>query len=136
MLGIISLFALVACNAFFVAAEFALVSVRVTRMEALAAASRKAQRVMEIRRHLDFYIAATQLGITMASLGLGFVAEPAVEALIKPTLLSLGASPAVLKTLSFALAFSFSTVLHIVLGELAPKTIAMGRIESTALTLA
>ena len=137
VIGIIALFVLVAGNAFFVAAEFALVSVRRTRMEALSAEqnSPPAQRVLKIKEHLDFYIAATQLGITMASLGLGFVAEPAVAALISPPLLSLGVSVTILKTLSFAIAFSFSTCIHIVLGELAPKTIALQRTESTALAV-
>jgi CBS domain containing-hemolysin-like protein len=138
LLGIISLFALVAGNAFFVAAELALVSVRRTRMEALLAetASVRAARVLRIKKNLDFYLAATQLGITMASLGLGFVAEPAVEHLLTPGLLSLGASLTLVKTVSFAIAFTFSTCIHIVLGELAPKTIALQRTENTALVVA
>jgi CBS domain containing-hemolysin-like protein len=138
LLGILSLFFLVACNAFFVAAEFALVSVRRTRMETLMAetSSPRAARVLNIKHNLDFYIAATQLGITMASLGLGFVAEPAVEAIIMPGLISMGASLTLVRTIAFAIAFTFSTCMHIVLGELAPKTIALQRTEHTALVVA
>ncbi|MDR1398249.1 MAG: hemolysin family protein [Desulfarculales bacterium] len=138
LLGIISLFLLVACNAFFVAAEFALVSVRRTRMETLIVetSSPRAARVLKIKHNLDFYIAATQLGITMASLGLGVVAEPAVEAIIRPSLISMGASLTLVRTVAFAVAFTFSTCMHIVLGELAPKTIALQRTEQTALVVA
>ena len=136
-IGIVSLFVLVGCNAFFVAAEFALVSVRKTRMQTMAAdGNARAVRVLNVHQHLDFYIAATQLGITMASLGLGFVAEPAIALLITSPLTALGAAPALLKTLSFAIAFTLSTCMHIVLGELAPKTIALQRAENTALALA
>lgn len=135
--GVVALFVLVACNAFFVAAEFALVSVRRTRIQTLADEGNiKAKRVLAVQRELDFYIAATQLGITMASLGLGFVAEPAIALLISSPLEALGAGPALMKTLSFAIAFSLATCMHIVLGELAPKTIALQRAEGTALSLA
>lgn len=135
--GIISLFVLVGCNAFFVAAEFALVSVRRTRMESLVAeGNTRAERVMVIHHNLDFYIAATQLGITMASLGLGFVAEPAVALLVAPPMLAFGAAPALVTTMSFTVAFTLSTCMHIVLGELAPKTIALERAEQASLVLA
>ncbi len=135
--GVVSLFVLVAANAFFVAAEFAIVSARRTRMETLAQeGDTRAGRVVYIQKHLDFYIAATQLGITMASLGLGFVAEPAIALLISPPLIALGVSLGLLKTISFAIAFTLSTCLHIVLGELAPKSIALQKAENTALALA
>ncbi len=130
---------LVLANGFFVATEFALVSVRRTRVQQLAAeGNRRAQQVMTELTQLDTYIAATQLGITMASLALGWIGEPAVAALIEPVLRSLGVfsegtRTALTHTISIAIGFSFITALHIVLGELAPKSIALQRPEATAL---
>ncbi len=135
---------LVLANGFFVASEFALVAVRKTRIEALAAESRAAQRVLDILNNLSAYISATQLGITLASLGLGWVGEPAVASLIEPLLTYLGqvtgaaflASGAVMHAISFAIAFSFITFLHIVFGELAPKTAALELSERIAMLIA
>jgi CBS domain containing-hemolysin-like protein len=130
---------LVLANGFFVATEFALVSVRRTRVQQLAAeGNRRAQQVLAELNHLDTYIAATQLGVTMASLGLGWIGEPAVAALIEPFIRSLqfipeGTREAVTHTIAFVLAFSLITALHIVLGELAPKSIALQRTEQTVL---
>ncbi len=130
---------LVLANGFFVATEFALVSVRRTRMQQLAAeGNHRAHQVLGELQQLDTYIAATQLGITIASLGLGWIGEPAVATLIEPLIGSLGFIPeatrgAITHTISFAIAFSFITTLHIVLGELAPKSIALQRPEQTAL---
>lgn len=130
---------LVLANGFFVATEFALVSVRRTRVQQLAAeGNRRAQHVLSELNQLDTYIAATQLGITIASLGLGWIGEPAVATLIEPLIGSLqfipeGSRGAVTHTVSFAIAFSFITTLHIVLGELAPKSIALQRPEQTAM---
>jgi CBS domain containing-hemolysin-like protein len=130
---------LVLANGFFVATEFALVSVRRTRMQQLAAdGNRRAHQVLSELHQLDTYIAATQLGITIASLGLGWIGEPAVATLIEPLIGSLGFIPeatrgAITHTVSFAIAFSIITTLHIVLGELAPKSIALQRPEQTAL---
>ncbi len=138
LIGIIALFALVALNGFFVAAEFALVSVRRTRIEQLADEGNAAARVTHrALGNLDLYIAATQLGITMASLGLGFVAEPAIHHLLEGPLESwLHLSPSAVSGISFAVAFTISTVLHIVFGELAPKSVALQRSEQTALFVA
>ena len=130
------LFALVFANGFFVAAEFAIVSVRKTRVDQLIAEGHRGARA--VRRAVtdpESYIAATQLGITMASLGLGWIGEPALASLIQPAFTSL---PAVLAettahTVAVTIAFAIVTALHITFGELAPKTIALERAEATAL---
>ena len=129
-------FVLVLANGFFVASEFALVGVRRSRVATLAAeGSRKAVRLLRLIDNLNAYISATQLGITLASLGLGWIGEPAVADLLHP-LLEGHVPPAVLHSISFAVAFSLITFLHIVMGELAPKTIALEMAEKTALAIA
>jgi CBS domain containing-hemolysin-like protein len=134
--GLLAVIVLVLLNGFFVATEFSLVSVRRTRIDELVAAGhRSALVVQQALARLDPYIAATQLGITMASLALGWIGEPALAHLIKP---ALGFLPALLATVSahtaaVTIAFIIITALHIVLGELAPKSIALQRPESTAL---
>ena len=121
------------------ATEFALVSVRRTRIQQLAAGGdRRAERTLDRLDHLDTYIAATQLGITLASLALGWIGEPALAHLIEPAIerLPVGseATRATLAhTLGFAVAFAIITALHIVLGELAPKSLALQRPEATSL---
>ena len=136
---------LVIANGFFVASEFALVAVRKSRIEALVNEGHKgAERLLGLLNNLNAYISATQLGITLASLGLGWVGEPAVAALLEPALIRLGeltglaflASGAVLHAISFAIAFSFITFLHIVFGELAPKTAALELSERVSLAIA
>jgi len=120
--------ALVFANGFFVAAEFALVTVRKTRIDQLIAeGSRLARPVRRAITDPDSYIAATQLAITMTSLGLGWIGEPAVSSMIQP---ALGLLPVPLReatshTIAVALGFAVITALHIVLGELAPKTVAL-----------
>lgn len=132
--GLVFLFVLVLLNGFFVAAEFALVSVRRTRIDQLVEEGHNTAKVTQkALKNLDLYIAATQLGITMASLGIGFIAEPAVEHLIEPLLGHQQISEAQIKTISFGTAFLISTVLHIVFGELAPKSWALQRSEQVAL---
>lgn len=130
---------LVLLNGFFVAAEFALVSVRKSRVDAMvrrgSAAAKMVQRAIG---HLDLYIAATQLGITMASLGLGFVAEPSIAKIIDPLLqlLPFLSGPDTFvnsHTVALVIAFAVATTLHIVFGELAPKSIALQRPDVTAL---
>jgi len=129
-------FALVLANGFFVASEFALVGVRRSRVATLAAeGNKKAVRLLRLIDNLNAYISATQLGITLASLGLGWIGEPAVADLLNP-LLEGRVPPAVLHSISFAVAFSLITFMHIVLGELAPKTIALEMAEKTALAIA
>ena len=128
--------ALVFANGFFVAAEFAIVTVRKTRIDQLIAEGHKGARA--VRRAVtdpDSYIAATQLGITMASLALGWIGEPAIADLVYPALAAMHAPLAEATAHSVAVAFAFAvvTALHITLGELAPKTIALERAEATAL---
>ena len=129
-------FVLVLANGFFVASEFALVGVRRSRVATLAAeGNKKAVRLLRLIDNLTAYISATQLGITLASLGLGWIGEPAVADLLNP-LLEGRVPPAVLHSISFTVAFSLITFMHIVLGELAPKTIALEMAEKTALAIA
>ncbi len=133
LLGVL---ALVLGNGFFVAAEFSLVTVRKTRIDQLIAEGSRMAR--PVRRALDNptnFIAGTQLGITMASLGLGWVGEPAVATIIEPAFSSLPPmiSLATAHTIAVAIAFIAITALHIVLGELVPKTIALQRAEQTAM---
>lgn len=144
-LNILLVFALVIGNGFFVASEFALVAVRKSRIESLAAeGSRAAIRLLDCLNHLNAYISATQLGITLFSLGLGWIGEPAVAMFLEPVFNWLAgvsgagfvASGAVLHTMSFVIAFSMITFLHIVLGELAPKTMALELSEKVALLVA
>lgn len=129
---------LVLLNGFFVAAEFALVKVRQTRLTQLVnEGNKKARYALKVSKKLDAYLSATQLGITLASLGLGWVGEEALSSLIvEPLLGKFGIEDAVLThTISFATAFAIITFLHIVLGELAPKSLAIQRSESTAIWL-
>lgn len=137
-LGILLVLVLVLLNAFFVAAEFALVKVRETRVSELAAEGSRRARVTErLLAHLDSYLSAIQLGITMASLGLGWVGEPALGHFIEPPLRALGmTSDSASRTVSAILAFAAITFLHIVVGELAPKSLAIRRSESTSLWVA
>jgi CBS domain containing-hemolysin-like protein len=140
LLGLLAVFALVAMNGFFVAAEFALVGSRRTRIDQLAADGHKGAVVAaDALTHLDSYIAATQLGITLASLGLGWIGEPAIAHLIDPVLhlfLPDEGAEALEHSISIVVGFSIVTMLHIVLGELAPKSIALQRPEGTSLIVA
>ncbi|GGA98940.1 hemolysin [Brucella endophytica] len=140
ILGIIAVLFLVAANGFFVAAEFSLVAVRRSRVAELVAAKRMNAAVLQRAvDRLDANLAATQLGITISSLALGWVGEPALAHLIEPlTRLILPDTLAVASSHAIAVAISFIiiTALHIVLGELAPKSLALQRSEETALWIA
>jgi CBS domain containing-hemolysin-like protein len=126
---------LVAANGFFVAAEFALVTVRRSRIQVLAdSGSRNAKRVLSLLDGLNAYLSAAQLGITLASLALGWIGEPAIARLLEPIFGSL--SDTVRHSLAFAIAFSIITALHIVLGEQAPKLLGLERAERIALAIA
>ena len=128
-------FFLVFANGFFVASEFALVGVRRSRIEMLVArGNRSAKRLLELLDNLNTYISATQLGITMASLALGWVGEPVFAHMLEAPLKG-RVSDLTLHTISFAIAFIIITFLHIVLGELAPKTLALERAEKVALAV-
>jgi CBS domain containing-hemolysin-like protein len=126
---------LVLLNGFFVAAEFALVKVRPTQLDPyVAQGSRRGEIARHMVRHLDAYLSATQLGITLASLALGWIGEPAFAWLIEPLVMKIpGATPAMVHTVSLTTAFLVITILHIVLGELAPKSVAIRKPEATSL---
>src|SRR5213593_960730 len=130
--------ALVVVNAFFVAAEFAMVRVRATRVATLAAEGHwQARLVAALQRRLDVFLSATQLGVTLSSLGLGWIGEPAFAHLLVPLFAALGIeSERVIENTSIAVAFATITVLHIVLGELAPKSFAIRFTERVALWVA
>lgn len=133
-IGIVLL--LVLANGFFVASEFSLVAIRRSRITVLAEeGNRRAQVLLELLDNLNGYISATQLGITMASLALGWIGEPALASLLEMPLRG-HVSDTVRHTLAFIAAFSVITFLHIVLGELAPKTMALERTERIALAIA
>ncbi|MDH4070086.1 MAG: hemolysin family protein [Ignavibacteria bacterium] len=129
---------LVVLNGFFVAAEFAIVKVRATQIEPLIASGIKRAKIAQhVVAHLDAYLSACQLGITLASLGLGWVGEPLVARLIEPVLTGIGITqPALIGTISFTIAFSIITFLHIVLGELAPKSLAIRQPQAVTLRTA
>ncbi|WP_246096233.1 hemolysin family protein [Paenibacillus sinopodophylli] len=137
-LSLVLIFLLVSLNAFFVAAEFAMVKARGSRMDMLASeGNSRAKRAAHMMGNLDTYLSACQLGITLASLGLGWIGEPAVAKVIAPVLASIGIrSEMFIHTFSFLIAFTFITVLHIVLGELAPKTVAIRKAETVTLLAA
>jgi CBS domain containing-hemolysin-like protein len=128
---------LLVLNGFFVAAEFAIVRVRGTQLEGLAAHSRRGKLAAHIIDHIDSYLSACQVGITAASLGLGWVGEPGVAALIAPMFGWLrDMSDALYHILSFGIAFGLITYLHIVVAEQAPKYFAIQRALTTAMWLA
>lgn len=134
---------LVAANAFFVAFEFALVKVRATQLEGLVAEERTgAAQALDMRRHLDRWLSASQVGITLASLALGWVGEPAFNRLIEPIMVRLIPEipnvdvEVAAKTISIVITFSLITFLHIVLGEQVPKTFAIAQAQRTVIALA
>ena len=130
---------LVLANGFFVAAEFALVSVRKTRIaELISQGNSRAQWVRKAIEDPDRFIAATQLGITLASLGLGWIGEPALGKLLRPiiNLFPAAIEDGLSHSLSAGLAFAIITFLHVVVGELMPKSIALQSPERTSLAIA
>jgi putative hemolysin len=132
--GLLVLLVLIFLNAFFVAAEYALVSSRPTRIQQMVEeGNSRAKLVQRARANLNFYIAAIQLGITVASLTTGFVAEPAIGKLLEPVLASFGESTS--RAISIVVALFISTVLSVIFAELVPKSIAIQRAESTAMAL-
>lgn len=138
LLGLLAVVALVLANAYFVATEFALVAVRRTQVQLWVERGRRgASSVAAAIEHLDDAIAATQLGITLASIGLGFVGEPAIARLIAPVLTQLGVGGFLaVHSVAVAIAFGMITFLHVVVGELAPKAIALDRPGRVALICA
>ena len=136
LLPLLAVLFLVLANGFFVAAEFSLVAIRRSRVDELEAEGRPNARALKRALvNLDSQIAATQLGITISSLALGWIGEPALAHLVEPAFawLPLGFSTAATHGVAVAIAFTLITALHIVLGELAPKTLALQKPEATAL---
>ncbi|MCK5358929.1 MAG: DUF21 domain-containing protein, partial [Elusimicrobiales bacterium] len=139
ILALIAVVILITVNAFFVLAEIALVKIRLTRLEELSADGNKSALIAkEAVTHLDSYLSTCQFGITIASLGLGWLGEPAFAKLISPLFgyLGIDLSPAIHHSITFAIAFSIMTILHVVLGELVPKNIAIRITEKSVLMIA
>ncbi|MGR8919237.1 MAG: hemolysin family protein [Gammaproteobacteria bacterium] len=133
----LAIVALLAANAFFVAAEFALVKARGFRIEAqMQEGSRTAAMTHHIQAHIEPYLAACQLGITMASLGLGWIGEPAVAALVEPMFTAAGMSTEHVHLVAFLIGFIVFSSLHIVVGEQVPKTFAIRQPEMVSLWIA
>ena len=136
VLLLVLLFALVLVNGFFVAAEFAIVRSRRTRMEQLAGeGSRSAALALRQMDHVDEFVATCQVGITLASLGIGFLGEPALAELLKP-LFGGVVSDGVALALAIALAFTLVTFIHVIVGEQSPKMFAIARAEPVMLRVA
>ena len=129
---------LVFTNAFFVVSEFAIVKIRRTKLEELAhGGSKQAKIALKITERLNTYLSAIQLGITLASLGLGWIGEPAVSRLLELWFGDLfQGNKILLHSVSFGVAFAFITLLHVVLGELVPKSLAIQHTERYALAIA
>jgi CBS domain containing-hemolysin-like protein len=135
LLFVLLLLVLIGLNGVFVAAEFALVRSRRSRLEALEKdGDRLAGRVLDQVDHIDEYLSACQVGITMASIGIGFLGEPAIADLVEP--IFGGLSHGVAVAISFAIAYTLTTSLHISVGEQVPKLLSISRAESTARALA
>lgn len=133
---IILIAGLLLANAFFVASEFALISSRKDRIEALIAQGKPAaKRVLYATEHLSIMLAASQLGITICSLVLGKVAEPAVAHYVEEPFLALGVPENLIHPISFVIALGLITFLHILFGEMVPKNIAIAGPESLAMWL-
>jgi CBS domain containing-hemolysin-like protein len=128
----------IVANGLFVAAEFAMVKVRPTQLAELSEeGSMRARMARTLTRNLDAYLSATQLGITLASLALGWIGEPAFASLVQPLLIRYGnAAPALAHSIAMSFAFAIISVLHIVVGELAPKSIAIQKPVETTLWIA
>src|SRR5690242_208007 len=136
VLLLVFLLLLIAVNGFFVAAEFAIVRSRRQRLEQLRdEGARRASLALEEIDHVDQYVATSQVGITLASLGIGFLGEPALATLLEPIFGGLF-SHAVALAISIAIAFTIVTFLHVILGEQAPKMLAIGRAEGVLLRVA
>lgn len=124
-------------NAFFVLCEFSIVKVRHSKLEQLLKEKKGgAKQALEISSNLDTYLSACQLGITLSSLALGWLGEPAIARLLSAWLENTTLSPTLTHTVSIAIAFALITLLHVVLGELVPKSVAIALADKTALLVA
>lgn len=134
LMHLVFILILVILNGFFVSAEYAIVKIRSSRIDTLVEQGKKnALAARKILNHLDGYLSACQLGITLASLGLGWLGEPFVSAILRPLFTEMGWRQDWTYGISFLIAFLFIAVLHIVLGELAPKTIALRKPDEVTL---
>lgn len=128
---------LIALTAFFVATEFAIVKVRSSRINQLIEENKPgAKAAKNVITHLDDYLSACQLGITITALGLGWLGEPTVERILHPLFISFNVNESAASILSFIIAFSIITFIHVVIGELAPKTVAIQKAEEITLACA
>ncbi|MBQ3410576.1 MAG: HlyC/CorC family transporter [Bacillus sp. (in: Bacteria)] len=128
---------LIAFTGFFVAAEFAIVKVRSSRIDQLVAGGKRgALAAKKVTTNLDEYLSACQLGITVTAMGLGWLGEPTIEKLLHPLFEKWNLNPSISSVLTFGLAFMIMTYLHVVVGELAPKTMAIQKAEKVTLLLA
>lgn len=128
---------LIALTGFFVAIEFAIVKVRTSRIEQLLSEGKKgAEAAKRVVSHLDEYLSACQLGITVTALGLGWLGEPTVEKLLHPLIAALHLNKSLTHIVSLGIAFALVTFLHVVAGELAPKTAAIQKAETITLLFA
>ncbi|KML28369.1 MULTISPECIES: hemolysin family protein [Priestia] len=128
---------LIVLTAFFVASEFAIVKLRSSRVDQLVAEGKKgANAVKTVTTHLDEYLSACQLGITITALGLGWLGEPTVAKILEPLFEELGVAASLTHILSFIIAFALVTFVHVVVGELAPKTFAIQKAETVTLLFA
>ncbi|MFC0189065.1 hemolysin family protein [Fictibacillus aquaticus] len=135
--NIVLIVILIILTAFFVASEFAIVKIRKTRIDHLAAeGNKKAIAAKKVINNLDGYLSACQLGITITALGLGWLGEPTVVKLLLPVFERMEISDALAHTISFGVSFFLITFLHVVLGELAPKTVAIQKAEAISLATA
>ncbi|QGH34626.1 DUF21 domain-containing protein [Gracilibacillus salitolerans] len=136
MINLLLVILLIGLTAFFVGAEFAVVKVRMSRIDQLIAEGNKAVPIVKkLVTDLDYYLSACQLGITVTALGLGWLGEPTVEKILHPLFDSLGITASLSAVISFAVAFALVTFLHVVIGELAPKTLAIQYAERLTLII-
>ncbi|KML42823.1 hemolysin family protein [Cytobacillus firmus] len=134
ILNLVFIAILIALTAFFVTSEFAIVKIRSSRIDQLIEEGNKnAIAAKKVISNLDEYLSACQLGITITALGLGWLGEPTIEHLLRPVINSFGLPPSISHVISFSIAFAFITFLHVVVGELAPKTLAIQKAEAVTL---
>ncbi|WP_370221841.1 hemolysin family protein [Cytobacillus sp.] len=134
ILNLVFIAILIALTAFFVTSEFAIVKIRSSRIDQLIEEGNKnAIAAKKVISNLDEYLSACQLGITITALGLGWLGEPTIEHLLRPVINSIGLPSSISHIISFSIAFAFITFLHVVVGELAPKTLAIQKAEAVTL---
>lgn len=137
IINLLAVAVLIAMTAFFVAAEFAIVKIRSTQLEPhIESGKKSAIAAKKVVTHLDEYLSACQLGITITALGIGRLAEPTFEKMLHPLIAYFNIGEAMITTISIIISFIIATFLHVVIGELAPKTIAIQKAEQVTLLVA